>query len=418
MLMAKALKNRSIALLWSGQALSAIGDEIYRVALIWLAVGLVGADTGYLAAGQCVALLTLSLVGGKWADHWDHFRTMIWVDGLRTLIVILPVIAVHFVPISMPLLWAVALSVSALSALFDPALQALLPRFAPDTETLQAATGLMSTTQRLARVAGPGIIGVLTPFMPPIQLFSIEGLSFAISALSIHSLSSAPAAKSRPKRRPARLGFRESVLAGFRAARRTEHMSFIVWAKGFSGGAWNLAYSLGLALLARKIAPHDVRAFGMVVGAYGIGNLSAALWLANRPRKRSTLIMFTGYAWMGMGFVLIALSPTLRMMMISAVIAAIGGPMNDLPFVDMVQERFPIEEIPMIFRLRMALETAATLICMVISPFLFRVLHVRAVIGICGIALTLIGVAGLVRCEENPIGDLLSRILPRFRLMG
>ena len=50
--MLRGLRKRAIALLWGGQALSAIGDEIYRVALIWLAVGLVGADAGYLAAAR------------------------------------------------------------------------------------------------------------------------------------------------------------------------------------------------------------------------------------------------------------------------------------------------------------------------------------------------------------------------------
>jgi hypothetical protein len=53
--MLMALRERSIALLWSGQALSATGDEIYRVTLIWLAVGLIGEDAGYLAAAQASA---------------------------------------------------------------------------------------------------------------------------------------------------------------------------------------------------------------------------------------------------------------------------------------------------------------------------------------------------------------------------
>jgi hypothetical protein len=52
MLMLQALRNRAIALLWGGQAASAIGDEIYRMALIWLAIGLVGTDSGYPAAGH------------------------------------------------------------------------------------------------------------------------------------------------------------------------------------------------------------------------------------------------------------------------------------------------------------------------------------------------------------------------------
>ena len=77
MLMLSALKDRAIARLWFGQAMSSIGDEIYRVGLTWLAVGIIGADTGYLAAGQAAALMILSFVGGKWADRWEPVRTMV-----------------------------------------------------------------------------------------------------------------------------------------------------------------------------------------------------------------------------------------------------------------------------------------------------------------------------------------------------
>lgn len=53
--MLNALKKRAVALLWCGQAMSAIGDEIYRVALIWLAVNIIGPDTGFPASRPCVA---------------------------------------------------------------------------------------------------------------------------------------------------------------------------------------------------------------------------------------------------------------------------------------------------------------------------------------------------------------------------
>ena len=58
--MIKALKEPQIFRLWIGQALSSVGDEIYRVGLTWFAVGLMGANTGYLSAGQTASLMLLS----------------------------------------------------------------------------------------------------------------------------------------------------------------------------------------------------------------------------------------------------------------------------------------------------------------------------------------------------------------------
>ena len=96
--MIRALRKPQILRLWFGQAFSSIGDEIYRVGLIWLAVGVMGANTGYLAAAQTASLMLLSFVGGKWADQWNPRRTMIFVDLLRAVIVLIPVIISFFMP--------------------------------------------------------------------------------------------------------------------------------------------------------------------------------------------------------------------------------------------------------------------------------------------------------------------------------
>src|ERR1700733_8829324 len=107
--MLKALRVGPIRKLWIGQALSSIGDEIYRVGLTWIAVGLIGENTGYLNCAQLAALMILSFVGGKWADRWDPLPTMMRVDLSRTLIVLIPVVYSFFAPLSLTLLVTVAI---------------------------------------------------------------------------------------------------------------------------------------------------------------------------------------------------------------------------------------------------------------------------------------------------------------------
>lgn len=74
------LRQRSIALLWVGQVLSNVGDEIYTVALIWLAAELVGVGAGFVAALQALSVCLCGLLLGHVADGWDHRRTMFVVD--------------------------------------------------------------------------------------------------------------------------------------------------------------------------------------------------------------------------------------------------------------------------------------------------------------------------------------------------
>ncbi|HVE12260.1 MAG TPA: MFS transporter, partial [Elusimicrobiota bacterium] len=306
MRMLRALRHRSIALLWGGQALSAIGDEIYRVALIWLAVHLIGERAGYLAAAQHAALLATSLLAGHWADAWDQRATMIRVDAARALIVLVPVAAQLWGGLSLAVLLATALLVSGLGAFFDPALQACLPDVSPDPESLQAANGLMGTTSRLARAVGPAIMALLARLVPTIHFFTLDAASFAVSAWSIASLP--PARPSGPRPRP---GLREGLAAAWRSIGASPGMPRVVAARVFVAAVWNLAYGLALALRVAALAPGNVRAFGSMVACYGAGNVLGALFVGNMRRSRHERIVFAGYLCLGTGFVAMGLASSL-----------------------------------------------------------------------------------------------------------
>ena len=394
--MLNALKQRAVALLWCGQALSAIGDEIYRVALIWLAVNLIGPDAGYIPAAQCAAFLLFALFAGSWADQWDHFKTMIRVDLLRAFIVLIPVALFHFIPTSLPVLGLVAFSIAGLGAFFDPALMATVPRFAQSTEDIKATTGLMATTFRLARAIGPTIVGLLSMTIPMIHFFTLDSVSFLLSAASIVLLSREPMIQRKSFAPHAHPSFKESLLSGIRVIRSSPIITRLLWIKSIGGGLWYLVYGLGTALFVQKLAPGDGRAFGLVVGSYGIGNFAGALLIGNMKRKNSVFILFLGYLWLGIGFVAMGRSPDLYWLMLASAWSGFGGPMNDLPFVDMIQTRYPIHEIPKIFRLRMAGEIGACLVFMSFAPIIFRMIPVQSVIWITGLVYLLFSIYGFV----------------------
>jgi DHA3 family macrolide efflux protein-like MFS transporter len=395
MLMLKALKHSSLRRLWLSQATSSVGDEIYRVGLTWLAVGLIGPDTGYLNAAQAAALMILSFVGGKWADHWDPFKTMVRVDLLRAFIVLSPVVYSFFAPVPFALLCAMALSLSALGAFFDPALQMIMPRFAPDPATLRGANGLMGTTIRMARMIGPLIVGIFALVIPPIHFFSLDSLTFFASALFVTSLRSHPAAAPAVVTHKHQVSFKDAIFSGFRTIRRKRGMEFIFAAKAVTTGTWALTISLGLALMVQKMAPHEIKAFGLAMGSYGAGNFAGALFFGNRERPHPVRMMFWGYIFLGAGFVWMGLAPGLLWLMVAGAAAGFTGPMNDLTFIDILQDRFTNLEIPKVFRLRMAIETASILFVMLLSPFLFRVMEPGTVVSWCGVIWIVVGALGL-----------------------
>ncbi|MGA7669501.1 MAG: MFS transporter, partial [Nitrolancea sp.] len=147
----RALRQRHLAILWLSQVLSAIGDNFYAIAIVWMAVNVAGSGAGLVVAAQSLAGLVFGLLGGVYADRWNRRTTMIVVDVIRAAAVgMLPILSM----LGRLQLWHMAAAgvvIGGLGALFDPALQASLPALSGDVQVLQAANGLMDMTRRLAR---------------------------------------------------------------------------------------------------------------------------------------------------------------------------------------------------------------------------------------------------------------------------
>jgi len=393
--MRSALRNRAVSRLWLGQALSTIGDQIYAVGLTWLAVGLLGPDTGLLNAGEAAALMILSFVGGHWADRWRPLTTMVRVDLLRAAIALFPVVVYFFMPVPLWVLVVVALSLAGLGAFFDPALQSMLPHFAREPDELRSANGLMSTTFRLARMIGPTAVGLLSSLVPMIHFFTLDAVSFVCSAWAVRSIGAEVPA-------PAESGavedsFLQSALAAFRTVRKRRGMPFLFWLKAITGSTWTLAFSLGIALLVHELEGDDARAFGFAMASYGAGNFAGALYFGNHKRPDSLLLMFAGYCSLGVGFVLVGCAPGIHWLMAAAAYTGFTGPMNDLAFSDLIQARFLVHELPRVYRLRIAVETVATLLVTGVSPLIFRGLGTRGTVVACGVTWVVSGASGFMQ---------------------
>jgi MFS transporter, DHA3 family, macrolide efflux protein len=395
--MIQALRHPQIKKLWFAQALSSIGDEIYRVGLIWLAIKMMGNDTGYLAAGQTASLLCLSFLGGRWADQWDPRKTMISVDILRAILVLIPVAISFFMTPPLTVLWFMAFSVSGLSAFFDPATQGLIPQLAKTPTLVKSTNGLMSTTIRMARMIGPAIVGLLSVFIPMIHFFSIDALTFIISALCVYSLGNFMPVKPQSQvTKSVKTDFKTAVMSGFRLTKTVPGMGYVFFAKGLITGGWNLVIIVGFPLLVHNLTGGDVRSFGYVMASYGIGNFIGALYFGNRERKNSWFYYFFGHCLHGLGYLAIGFAPNLSFIIAAAIYCGFTGPINDLGFVDMIQDKFKGNDVIKMFRLRLTVESATTLVFTVLSPWLIKLTSVETMIILSGVLWLICGMTGLI----------------------
>src|SRR5437870_13197070 len=81
----RAFQSRDFRLLWTGQAVSLLGDMAFLVALGWRTYTLTGSarSLGYVLTLQGVGLLSTVLIGGALAGRYDRRTVMLVSAAVR-----------------------------------------------------------------------------------------------------------------------------------------------------------------------------------------------------------------------------------------------------------------------------------------------------------------------------------------------
>lgn len=397
----KALRLPHIALLWSSQVLSSIGDYFYIIAVMWIAVKTSGSDAGFVAGAEAIPAFAFGLLGGVYADRWNRRSIMVSVDVARALAVAVLAVLALTGRLQFWHLIVVAVLIGSLVALFDPALQASLPVLTGDTRTLQATNGLMDITRRLARILGPSLAGLLLVFFPLAHLFTLDAASFVISALAVLALGSRFAwqpvrAESHQRDRGVK-GIVQEVIGGMRLVSAHKPLLWSLLATGISNFVWGAAFIVGLPLLVARGLGSSVGAYGLIVGAYGVGNVLSNLVVGSLNIERRVLAVFLGKGILGAGFLLLAFSTSVPMALFACALAAIGGPLGDIMTLTMLQSELPSDQLGKAYSLRMILEIMGSSLGSLVAVPLFSVVSVPLGIALCSVLLLASSVAGLVR---------------------
>ena len=201
------LTERNFRLLWTGQAVSAIGDSLTPVALAFAALmaGHSATALGIVFAVSILGRVIALPMGGVWADRLPRQLVMLTSDWVRA--------AVH-AAIGLLLLsgnaqlWELilqALLYNFAAGFFQPASGALVPQTVT-VQKLQQANALMGLSKSLTQVGGPAVSGILVALVGPGWVFVIDAITFVASALSLALLKipplAAPAAGARARAFP------------------------------------------------------------------------------------------------------------------------------------------------------------------------------------------------------------------------
>ncbi|WP_067621405.1 MFS transporter [Alicyclobacillus acidiphilus] len=179
------LKNRALAILFGGQLISTIGDNLYGIALLWYVLQLTHSKSALAVTGFATSLPPiLGVFVGVWVDRWRKKRTMLVSDLLRTAMLTALFVLTEF---AHPVFWwvvAIVVMVEIAGTFFSPAFASLWPRLVKQ-EQYTSASGLSQSITAFASLGGTLGGGTLMALMSAPVIFLANAISFAISVVSL-----------------------------------------------------------------------------------------------------------------------------------------------------------------------------------------------------------------------------------------
>ncbi|HEY6719243.1 MAG TPA: MFS transporter [Reyranella sp.] len=410
----RPLADRAVLTVWSGLCTSTIGEDLFRVASVWLAVEVAGNMAGLVTGVQYVAMLVAGLFGAVIFDRWRPDRAMIGSRAWSAAFALLPVVGFYFSGLSITLLIISSVGLASLRMVFSPALQSTIPTLVRDRDAQQAINGLFDATYRIARLVGPMVAALLHLFMPVIHFLTVTALGFIVSGLALHAARDRLiGGQSDPVRMlPGWRGAWEALTAGFRLMLSEPTMGAILIVNAILNGPWMVALSLAIALIVTDYRPTflgfgDLAAYALVMGAYGVGDVTGNIIAGSVRFRRPMSTMFMGYVVMGAGFSWLALSvwllpsgALLPAMMLGGLLAGLGGPFFFVPMITRMQTVFHGHDIARVFRLRLVVMAAGMLVASLLATWCFELVGAVATQLGCGLLILGTGVAGYLLCRR------------------
>ena len=264
--------------IWIANFTSNIGSMIQSVGAAWLMTDLTSSHQliALVQASTTLPVLLLGMFAGAIADNYDRRLVMLaaqWMMLAASALLALLAWSGGIGPVS---LLGFTLLVGCGTALNGPAWQASV-RLQVGPGELAQAISLNTIAFNLARSVGPALGGMLIALAGPAWAFALNALSFvALIAVLM---------RWRPEHaRPARQPMLASIVTGIRFCRGSSPVRRVL-VRGFAFGFGGVGFLALLPVVVRSQMHGSELDYGLLLGAFGLGSILTALWVAPLRRR-------------------------------------------------------------------------------------------------------------------------------------
>jgi len=289
-------------LYWSSQLVSLIGTWMQSVAQGWLMHRLTGSPLmlGLLGFAQFLPVLLFSLFAGVLVDRFDRRRLLLVTQSLAMVQSVALAVLVTFGVAQPWMVLALAFVFGTINAFDLPTRQSLVFDLV-GREDLSNGIALNSAAFNAARIVGPALAGLLVAGVGEAGCFWLNAVSYLAVLAGLLKM---------------RLPARTVSTGGQVMVRLTEGVRYVWGQRGLRDlllllglmGGFGFQYNTLLPVYAQSILHAGPREYGVLVSAFGVGSILAALLMTRRlsrwDLRRNLLVGLViaglgqaGFAW-------------------------------------------------------------------------------------------------------------------------
>jgi len=282
-----AFSFRDFRLFWFGQVISLSGSWMQTVAQGWLVYSLTKSPLhlGMVAAANALPILLFSLFGGLIADRYPKRNLLLITQALS----IIPAVLLGFLAgrgtVTVWHVAALAAFLGTINALDIPVRQSFLAEMVGKAH-IANAIALNSAAFHGARIIGPVIAGIAIAYLGIPACFYLNALSFVAVIIALYRIDTR--GDIRGKSEGMLRDFNKGIVF-IRGNQEITNVFLLIAVFSVMG----LPYISLLPIFAAEVFHAGPKGLGFLVGASGIGALTAALLIAarrdipNKPRFMS-----------------------------------------------------------------------------------------------------------------------------------
>ena len=177
------LWNKDYILMLQGNAVSAIGDVLYSVAIGYWVYEKTGSSAlmGIMSSISMFMVMFVSPFSGSIVDKCSRKTIIVGMDALRGLIMLLVGALAFTDKLSVPIVLAAAFLASACSVFFSPAVSTLMLDIIPHDDMVRGQS-VHSGITSFINLVGKALSGALVAFLGVPLIIVINGISYLFSA--------------------------------------------------------------------------------------------------------------------------------------------------------------------------------------------------------------------------------------------